>query len=374
MTYVMNLKHLKAQIKHGPDDYKNYIKLAEFHLNSNDILKAISAFQKAVKVKPDLPDVYFNLGTLFQLAFELERAVKNYEKAIEYKPDLPSAYSEAGFCCYNLKEFEKSETYLKKAIELDENDCDARIYSAQLYLTLMRTEEALKEAEFVYGKNNEDIDAINILATCFFLKGEIRQAEIYWKDCLQINKEFTDAYVGLGQILLLLERTDDAEVLLKRALMIDEESFEVYSGLGSVYLAKKDFEKAGFCFNKSIELNPEFTDAYSGLIRCLINTNNLDEAEDLCRALLKDNQDNVNVQILLSEILGEKEQFEELIEQHKKILVLKPDHTPSLFYLGSIFYEGNIDKELGKSMLEKIIEIDEKSEYSEDVNKILRIP
>ena len=52
--------------------------------------------RKAIEIKPDFPEAYNNLGTLFKQKGELDRALESCEKAIEIKPGFAEAYNNLG--------------------------------------------------------------------------------------------------------------------------------------------------------------------------------------------------------------------------------------------------------------------------------------
>ena len=68
------------------DDYEKYKWFKE----------AVEAYNKAISLKPDYADAYYNLGNALKEQGKLEDAIKAYKKAISLKPDYAEAYYNIG--------------------------------------------------------------------------------------------------------------------------------------------------------------------------------------------------------------------------------------------------------------------------------------
>ena len=49
--------------------------------------KAIINFNKAIRINPYIPDIYYNLGLAYYHIGKMDNAIENYQKAINLKPD-----------------------------------------------------------------------------------------------------------------------------------------------------------------------------------------------------------------------------------------------------------------------------------------------
>ena len=58
--------------------------------------EAIEAYNKALSIKPDYADAYYNLGIALQDQSKLEEAIEAYKKALSIKPDYADAYYNMG--------------------------------------------------------------------------------------------------------------------------------------------------------------------------------------------------------------------------------------------------------------------------------------
>ncbi len=87
-----------------------------------DYSAAIEDLNEAIKLVPNLPYIYFNLGNLYCLSSEHIASIENYTKAIEQYPAMGDAYFNRGLVLIYLKDKEKGCIDLSRAGELGVED------------------------------------------------------------------------------------------------------------------------------------------------------------------------------------------------------------------------------------------------------------
>jgi len=152
-------------------------------LDTGETDKAIDAFDRAVKLNPDLAEAWFKLGIAFALAEKRDESLEKTE------PEEPSANKKPAKP-NSVKAFEKAVAAYKKIIKANEEDHVA-------YFNLGRA----------YNKLNEDEDAAKAL-----------------KEAVKINPEDTEYQTELGAILIKLAQYHDAIAPLKKALELDPDN------------------------------------------------------------------------------------------------------------------------------------------------------
>ena len=81
-------------------------------------MEAITAFRKAIEVKPDYADALNNLGAVLFRQGKLVEAEAAFRRAIELKPGLADAHSNLGAALFAHGKLSEAVTALQKAIEL----------------------------------------------------------------------------------------------------------------------------------------------------------------------------------------------------------------------------------------------------------------
>lgn len=115
------------------------------------------------------------------------------------------------------------------------------------------------------------------------------------------------------------------------------------------YRNEYDFEKVIELGEKGLNISIPQTDLVSKIQRqrisidlahALLNTNQVDKAEEVCKKALKENPDSFDVLLVLGEILLKKRAFSDALNYFKKYLVLKEkeNREPSFKVLSADFY------------------------------------
>ncbi len=138
--------------------------------------EAVKIYEKAIQLKPDFAEAYFNRGNALKEIGQLELAVESYEKAIQFKPDYAMAYSNRGNILQELGQ-------LTRAIESHDEAIQLKPDYAEAYCN---RGNALKEI------------------------GQLTQAEKSYETAIQFKPDFAMAYCNRGNVLKELGQLDEA--------------------------------------------------------------------------------------------------------------------------------------------------------------------
>ena len=97
-------------IKEFPNSEKLFLILGVTKNALGSLDQAVSAYQKALEIKPDYAEAYYNLGISLNGQGRLDRAVEVYQKALAIRPRYAEAW-------YNLANIYKSQREFSKAVE-----------------------------------------------------------------------------------------------------------------------------------------------------------------------------------------------------------------------------------------------------------------
>ena len=80
---------LTEAIKYDKNNYEAYYYRGCAKVNAMKYDEAIEDFEKAVELKPDYADAYFNLGRTYYMKHDEDKACENYKLAEQYgRPNL----------------------------------------------------------------------------------------------------------------------------------------------------------------------------------------------------------------------------------------------------------------------------------------------
>ena len=142
-------------------------------------------------------------------------------------------------------------------------------------------DNALKTLTQNYEENKNSY-LINLrLGWLYYSKGDNTKSKNYYQQACAIEKNSTEAILGLTLPLAKLEDWDNIVNLYQKALKIDSNNFYANLYLGQIYLNRTDYKKAKDYFQKIYDLNPSSYDANLYLGWAQYYLGNLTEAREL---------------------------------------------------------------------------------------------
>ena len=86
---------------------------------------AINNYKKALKINPDYPDAYNNMGNALKDKGDLEAAIESYKQALKIKPDYAQAYNNMGIALKGKGDLEAAIESYKQALKIKPNYAEA---------------------------------------------------------------------------------------------------------------------------------------------------------------------------------------------------------------------------------------------------------
>lgn len=150
------------------------------------------------------------------------------KKQIRLRPDYPKPYYELGKIHLQKNEFEKSAEYFEKALEL-----------------LKGCKEKLAIHDFIY------LD----LGEAYIQLREFEKAKPLIESAISLNPNHISAYFYLGLIYDEKNDIDNAINSYEKAVMINPRAENAYNNLAVLYIKKKEYGKAHNILLKAISLD-----------------------------------------------------------------------------------------------------------------------
>ena len=111
---------LKAIVSADPTNYQAWIALGNQYFDSSQFLDAIDAYDKALELKPDSPDVLTDQGVMFRRLGWFDRAIENFSKAAEVDPTHATSIYNLGIVYrYDVQDFEKAKEAWIRFLEVN---------------------------------------------------------------------------------------------------------------------------------------------------------------------------------------------------------------------------------------------------------------
>ena len=120
--YKEAINHYTKAIKLKPDFPEPYYNRGNAYSEIGALDLAIKDFNMALALNLNDFESYNNRGTVYAKKGDFDTAIKDYDTAIRFKPDYAGAYNNRGFLYNSKGDFDTAIKDYRKAIELDPNN------------------------------------------------------------------------------------------------------------------------------------------------------------------------------------------------------------------------------------------------------------
>ena len=145
----------KRILRYAPWYPQIYYNLGRVYDNIGRRTEATAMYKKAIELKPKFSSAYSNLGNIYYCSGRYSAAVKMYKKAIESNPKCHTSYNNLGTAYGNMGDLAGAVAMYKKAIENEPDYADAYFNLAVTYFEMKEYVLAIKNcdkaAEFGYS-------------------------------------------------------------------------------------------------------------------------------------------------------------------------------------------------------------------------------
>jgi tetratricopeptide (TPR) repeat protein len=350
----------------NPTAYPVYHLLGHIFGAMGNHREEIEHYRKAVRLKPNYPQIYFDLATAYWISGKEKKSFKALKKTIPMASDFAVADYWLTFIfdrlgrnrnIYQVSEEDglvPTETFaqicgllgsafleyghhtsarhaFKKAVRVCPGFAEGYYQLGMLHLKKLRNpkraEKYLETAEQLYIRRN-DFQRAALAHQLYRPKGEVhdknKASEEWLKEGLRLQ--------GLG-------RYQGAVDAYRMAQGFKPEFLDAFYNMGVAYGCMEEnsidaLHKAVWVFKKSIDINPEFIHAYTALGASYIKQGDLELAiQVLNRAVGVDPEDS-NVYYYLGIACRMDGQFAQAADYMRQAVTLKPDSVQMQFYFG----------------------------------------
>jgi len=105
-----NITLLEGMVASQPENRNAWVQLGNAYFDTNQPMKSIEAYDKALAINADDPNVLTDQGVMFRAVGWYDRAVENFSKAYELSPNhLQSLFNLGIVYRYDLQDFAKAK-------------------------------------------------------------------------------------------------------------------------------------------------------------------------------------------------------------------------------------------------------------------------
>ena len=346
----------KQAIAESPKYLQAYLQLAELYFERAEYESAIRTYLSAIALvseselsqRAGTADIFYNLGNSYLYAQQLESAVSTYQQAVDLNPEMVSAWANMGTVLLEMERFDAAIAACQSALKANtvvfSSGKDVPISPSELSAIefTLNTAQHIKDGEYTmqaYRIWRRGTSARN--------RGDIPTALKLWEQAVALSPRYAVAHENLAWVYFNLKRFDDTIQSCKTVqtirpnpqvnqlltfaseLKAGKYPFEAYRlwEQGRRASAAGSLTEAVTLLSKAIETGPEFAAAYNTLAWLYADKleTNLLEAERLARRAHELDPDATHIYDTLGWILHKQGHYTEALSAFKQAL----EHTPN---------------------------------------------
>lgn len=115
--------HIRRALGLAPDHVEARTLLGWIQMEvRRDYASAIEEYARVVKLRPEFPEAYNNLGVAFKKKGDLEKALENFNRALELRGDYSETLSNRGWVYAQQKKWRAARNDFEQALRINPHD------------------------------------------------------------------------------------------------------------------------------------------------------------------------------------------------------------------------------------------------------------
>lgn len=295
--------------------------------------EALNDYHEAIKLEPENPHAYNNIGIVYKERKDYETAVKYFKKAIDNMGNEPYKvfFNNIARCYRRLKKYEEAIKYYDKELEIFGGDFDLYDKKAGVYVLMDKYQDAIDI--YLECLDVEGIDPVDVYDNIGDIyKDDIKdynEAIKWYKMAIKLEPEHRYEYRKIGIAYYKKKKYKTAIKFYKKQLEFDEHAY-TYVKMGEAYKELHNAVKAKENYQKALDLykNIKYPDAshYTEMAKCSKELGNIEGAVDYCKKCMYnmcsdcDSAECNEAYYILGEIAELEKDYQKALDYYNKVL------------------------------------------------------
>lgn len=322
------------------------INLASVYSKIKRTADAKSLYIQALEMKPNDPEIHYNLGLLYKLEQNNQAAIDAFSNSI----DLSSGKKRA------MAHIQRGQAYLDNgdtlAARSDFNEAillvpDMELARINYFRTLSSKQDQISELRKIYNLNNRSFFANFYLGNFYEAEGETTLAEFHYKKALEQDPSNEEVIDHLANLMIDQDRMREANLVIEGFIAGDTLP-QAYFLKAKIAASTGEIESAKNLYDIAIERsNNNYPEAFVNLAILFKEQGNYSGAISNYKNAIESRNGYSLAWYNLALIYVETDSVEKAIEAYSKAIHFDPGSFKSWYNLGQLHKKnGQSDKEI----------------------------
>ncbi len=347
--YTKAIDTLKKILIDSPEDLDLRLRLAELLEKKGRLKEAVEQY---TIILPQLTRsekiVYMkNIGYLLFQVGQKNKALQWYLKAAKYDRKDPNLYYNIGSIYDDLGKPKLAEKYLRLALESKDDDIEGRLRLGKSLFNKNKLTEAKRYVNEILKRNPHHLEALILFANIVEKEGDKEALRNAYKQIVSHDPKNKIILFNLGVLETEQGNLKKGLHYFERLVTIDPKDTQAREALFDIYQRQKRNDLA---FNQAIQLIKFFPKKIAYYAYIFDHLTALDECEQLAHYMIegiKENPKDFDLRQYLILVYLKLKKNELAVKEINEALKLRPNNTNLLHQLAKIHEgTGNLDQAL----------------------------
>lgn len=333
-----------------------WLELGRAYLSKGSPTQAATAFEQAIKIKPDYSDAQLQLANVKLQQGNLDGVVEEMKSLLEKRPNFLPAQLLLSQAYRSQGNFKEAERVLNEQLKATPNETEPHLLLALIYLQQGKRAGARQTLETVNRLDPRNVLAVYHLVELDLAEKEYGQALVRTQRLSQALPNHPGPHYILAKVCMAQGLWSEAEAALKKSIEVDPNFSGAYELLISMYVKTDQLRAARGQMEEFLAKNPENIGALQTFGLLQESLADLDGARETYHRVLSSNPDAPVALNNLAVIYATKlKQLDKAYEFASRARNLRPEDGAIADTLGWIVYQRQ-DYPQAISLLQEAVE------------------
>jgi len=287
------------------------------YLRQVNLAGAIQAAREYQERNPDSATSYYLLGRAYLASGERQKAMTAFNKALELRPGDPGAGSSLADFALSDDDYEAARHYYKQVLEHYPDNMQMRLKIAASYAVEGKEQEMLNSLQSTLSAYPRAMEPRLVKARYHMAKGQLEKVIPLMDELTEDQKEHPDALLTVAAFELAVSRYNQALVTLGKLLKVRPDVAQYHYMKSKSYAGLGDVENSSAALERTLELDPDHFYARIAMARLALLSNRLDTFDKQLNELVTvaaDNLDVMKLQVVSAQRSGHNKSALQLLE------------------------------------------------------------
>lgn len=343
--------------------------------------RALQTYNEILIIKPDIPEVHFQVGRIFFKENQFEKAIKHLTIASKLKPNEFLIWTElcTSLLCHldpekiktTLKRLNKSNLPKKMIHSLQRklknkathikvpigNIDKIKILNLQKLINEKQLDIAYIQANLLRDEFPNNAAIVEILARIQLQLKKPKQARENFENALQLNPNFSDALKNFSQFEAKQGNYDQALVYLKRAIQITPRNLDIITAISQIFIQKNRWSDAITLLQNAKKIAPKQAQFDYELGDLYQRRAQHDQAIHYFKIAITKGMNTAQIYLSLG-ISQVANNTHDLAVQSYETAIKKNEQYPAIYYRQALLFQENGEFSKALENIKKAIKLD----------------